>query len=145
MAVKKGTLKRENEAGTYDEINLKTSANQVKMTDGTTVQDFLDSLSSAGGSNVKIVSDIQARDALISEKGQIVYVEDATGDSTVTKGSLAYIYDGINWRKVAEVETQGDVFEWANILNKPDIVDIKVSTIEPVGQIDGDIWIEAIV
>ena len=91
MAVKKGTLKRENEAGTYDEINLKTSANQVKMTDGTTVQDFLDSLSSAGGSNVKIVSDIQARDALISEKGQIVYVEDATGDSTVTKGSLAYI------------------------------------------------------
>lgn len=115
------------------------------MTDGTTVQDFLDSLSSAGGSNVKIVSDIQARDALISEKGQIVYVEDATGDSTVTKGSLAYIYDGINWRKVAEVETQGDVFEWANILNKPDIVDIKVSTIEPVGQIDGDIWIEEIV
>ncbi len=145
MGIKNGTLKRENEAGTYDEINLKTSASQVKMTDGTTVQDYLDNLSSAGGTNVKIVSDIQTRDALIPEVGQIVYVEDATDDSTVTAGSLAYIYDGINWRKIAEIETQSDVLEWANILNKPDIVDIKVSTIEPVGQIAGDIWIEEIV
>ena len=49
MAVKKGTLKRKNGAGTYDEINLKTTAEQVKMTDGTTVQAFLDSLPSGGG------------------------------------------------------------------------------------------------
>lgn len=99
MAVKKGTLKRKNGAGTYDEINLKTTAEQVKMTDGTTVQAFLDTLPTGGGAGAKVVADITARDALTSEEGLIAYVVDATGDSTVKSGGASYIYDGSNWIK----------------------------------------------
>ena len=145
MAIKKGTLKRKNEEGTYDEINLKTSANQVKMADGTTVQTFLDSLPSGGGSSAKIVADISTRDALTPEEGQIVYVKDATGDSSVTTGGESYIYDGTNWIKISKIENLDAVFDWSSIQNKPNIVDIKIATTEPTGQVDGDIWIEEIV
>ena len=63
MAVKKGILKRKNNSGTYDEINLQTSAEQVKMADGKTVQAFLDSLPTGDGAGAKVVADITARDA----------------------------------------------------------------------------------
>ena len=142
MAVKKGTLKRKNNSGTYDEINLQTSAEQVKMADGKTVQAFLDSLPSGGGSNAKVVADITARDALIPEEGLIAYVVDATGDSTVKSGGASYIYDGSNWIKISEFESMDMIIDWTDIQNKPNIVDIKVSATEPVGQKEGDIWIE---
>ena len=143
MAVKKGTLKRKNGAGTYDEINLKTTAEQVKMTDGTTVQAFLDSLPSGGGSNAKVVADITARDALTNAaEGLIAYVVDATGDSTVKSGGASYIYDGSNWIKISEFESMDMIIDWTDIQNKPNIVDIKVSATEPTGQIEGDIWIQ---
>ncbi len=142
MAVKKGILKRKNNSGTYDEINLQTSAEQVKMRDGTTVQAFLDSLPSGGGSNAKVVADITARDALTTEEGLIAYVMDATGDSTVTAGGASYIYDGSNWVKISEFESMDMIIDWTDIQNKPNIVDIKVSATEPTGQIEGDIWIQ---
>ena len=142
MAIKKGTLKRKNSAGTYDEINLKTTAEQVKMKDGTTVQAFLDSLPSAGGVGAKVVADITARDALTPEEGLIAYVVDATGDSTVTAGGASYIYDGSNWVKISEFESMDAVINWTDIQGKPNIVDIKVSATKPTGQVEGDIWIE---
>ena len=142
MAVKKGTLKRKNSVGTYDEINLKTTAEQVKMTDGTTVQAFLDSLPTGGGAGAKVVVDITARDALTTAEGLIAYVVDATGDSTVKSGGASYIYDGSNWIKISEFESMDMIIDWTDIQNKPNIVDIKVSATEPVGQKEGDIWIE---
>ena len=142
MAVKKGILKRKNNSGTYDEINLQTSAEQVKMRDGTTVQAFLDSLPSGGGSNAKVVADITARDALTTAEGLIAYVVDATGDSTVKSGGASYIYDGSNWIKISEFESMDMIIDWTDIQNKPNIVDIKVSATEPTDQIEGDIWIE---
>ena len=142
MAVKKGILKRKNNSGTYDEINLQTSAEQVKMADGKTVQAFLDSLPAGGGAGAKVVADITARDALTSEEGLIAYVVDATGDSTVTSGGASYIYDGSNWIKISEFESMDAVINWTDIQGKPNIVDIKVSATEPTGQIEGDIWIE---
>ena len=142
MAVKKGTLKRKNGAGTYDEINLKTTAEQVKMTDGTTVQAFLDSLPSAEGAGAKVVADITARNALTTEEGLIAYVVDATGDSTVKSGGASYIYDGSNWIKISEFESMDVELEWADIKNKPNIIDIQVSATQPSGQKEGDIWIE---
>ena len=142
MAVKKGTLKRKNSAGTYDEINLKTTAEQVKMTDGTTVQAFLDNLPTGGGAGAKVVADITARDALTSEEGLIAYVVDATGDSTVKSGGASYIYDGSNWIKISEFESMDMIIDWTDIQNKPNIVHIKVSATEPTGQIEGDIWIQ---
>ena len=142
MAVKKGILKRKNNSGTYDEINLQTSAEQVKMADGKTVQAFLDSLPSGGGSNAKVVADITARDALTTAEGLIAYVVDATGDSTVKSGGASYIYDGSNWIKISEFESMDMIIDWTDIQNKPNIVHIKVSTTEPIGQIEGDIWIQ---
>lgn len=142
MAVKKGTLKRKNGAGTYDVINLGTTAEQVKMTNGTTVQHFLDNLPSNGGTGAKVVADITARDALTSEEGLIAYVVDATGDSTVKTGGASYIYDGSNWIKISEFESMDVILKWADIQGKPNIVDVKVSSTEPTGQKEGDIWIE---
>ena len=142
MAVKKGTLKRKNVAGTYDEINLKTTAEQVKMADGTSVQAFLDGLSSAGGAGAKVVPDITARDALTSTEGLIAYVVDATGDITVKTGGASYIYDGSNWIKISEFESMDVLVDWTDIQNKPNIVDVQVSATEPAGQKEGDIWIQ---
>ena len=142
MAVKKGTLKRKNGAGTYDEINLKTTAEQVKMTDGTTVQAFLDTLPTGGGAGAKVVADITARDALTSEEGLIAYVVDATGDSTVASGGASYIYDGSNWIKISEFESMDVLVDWTDIQNKPNIVDIQVSSTQPSNQKEGDIWIQ---
>ncbi len=142
MAVKKGTLKRKNGSGGYDEINLSTSAEQVKMANGTSVQTFLDSLPTGGGAGAKVVADITARDALTPEEGLIAYVVDATGDSTVTSGGASYIYDGSNWIKISEFESMDAVINWTDIQGKPNIVDIKVSATEPTGQIEGDIWIQ---
>ena len=142
MAVKKGTLKRKNGAGTYDEINLQTSAEQVKMADGKTVQAFLDSLPTGDGAGSKVVADITARDALTTAEGLIAYVVDATGDSTVKSGGASYIYDGSNWIKISEFESMDMIIDWTDIQNKPNIVHIKVSATEPTGQIEGDIWIQ---
>ena len=142
MAVKKGTLKRKNSAGTYDEINLQTSAEQVKMADGKTVQAFLDSLPTGDGAGSKVVADITARDALTTAEGLIAYVVDATGDSTVKSGGASYIYDGSNWIKISEFESMDMIIDWTDIQGKPNIVDIKVSATEPTGQIEGDIWIQ---
>ena len=142
MAVKKGTLKRKNSAGTYDEINLQTSAEQVKMADGKTVQAFLDSLLTGDGAGSKVVADITARDALTTAEGLIAYVVDATGDSTVKSGGASYIYDGSNWIKISEFESMDMIIDWTDIQNKPNIVHIKVSATEPTGQIEGDIWIQ---
>ncbi len=142
MAVKKGTLKRKNSAGTYDEINLQTSAEQVKMADGKTVQAFLDSLPTGDGAGSKVVADITARDALTTAEGLIAYVVDATGDSTVKSGGASYIYDGSNWIKISEFESMDMIIDWTDIQNKPNIVHIKVSATEPTGQIEGDIWIQ---
>ena len=142
MAVKKGILKRKNNSGTYDEINLQTSAEQVKMADGTTVQAFLDSLPAGGGAGAKVVADITARDALTPTEGLIAYVVDATGDSTVKSGGASYIYDGSNWIKISEFESMDMIIDWTDIQNKPNIVDIKVSATEPTDQIEGDIWIQ---
>ena len=67
---------------------------------------------------------------------------DATGDSTVASGGASYIYDGSNWIKISEFESMDVLVDWIDIQNKPNIVDIQVSATEPVGQIEGDIWIE---
>ena len=146
MAVKNGVLKKHN--GTdYDQINLKTTAGQVELSDGTTVQDFVDNLpTGSGGSSAVVVADIDARDALTvtAASGQIVYVKDATGDSTVNTNGATYIFDGTDWIKISEFESLDTVLNWTDIQGKPNVVDIQVSATQPTGQKAGDFWIQEV-
>lgn len=68
-----------------------------------------------------IVADITARDALTPDHAQFVYVVDATGDSTVTAGGATYLFDPdtTTWVKVNEAESLDVVLSWANIQDKP--------------------------
>lgn len=71
-------------------------------------------------SKYQVVADIAARNAL-TEKTSLVYVKNATGDSTVKSGGATYIYDSATsaWVKTSETESMDLVFSWANLQDKP--------------------------
>ena len=143
MATKKGKLNVKTATG-QDEVHLKTSGEQVLLSDGTTVQEFVDSaaVGGTGKSKMQIVADITARDALTLERGEQVLVIDATGDTTVKSGAATYIFDGADYIKLSEHESMDVVFSYNDLTDKPDIPGVKVSATEPIGQKDGDLWIE---
>ena len=68
----------------------------------------------------QVVADIAARNAL-TDKTSLVYVKNATGDSTVKSGGATYIYDSATsaWVKISEAESMDLVFSWASLQNKP--------------------------
>lgn len=54
----------------------------------------------------RVVDNIAARDAIEDKFSNLqVYVIDATGDNTVSKGGADYLYDGTNWIKTGESES----------------------------------------
>lgn len=57
------------------------------------------------GSNIRVVPDINSRNAINAFKGLKVLVLDASDDTTVGSGAASYIYDGSEWVKVSEVES----------------------------------------
>lgn len=71
-------------------------------------------------SKYQVVADIAARNAL-TDKTSLVYVKNATGDSTVKSGGATYIYDlaTSSWVKTSEAESMDLVFSWANLQDKP--------------------------
>lgn len=76
--------------------------------DATTGKVKLDALPDSVRAGVTYVKDIAARDTLGDEaKRGVVFVLDATGDNTVTKGAAMYAWDkaGSKWIKYAEVES----------------------------------------
>ena len=68
-----------------------------------------------------IVSDITARNALTLTTTKAVYVQNATGDPTVSSGGAYYLYNPSNssWIKTAEAESMDIALTWANISGKP--------------------------
>ena len=77
-----------------------------------------------GHSKSQIVANITARDALTGVNlGDIAYVQDATGDNTVSSGGATYIASvensTVTWIKVAEWESMDVILQWANIQGKP--------------------------
>lgn len=52
-----------------------------------------------------IAANIAARDALVLDVGDEVYVIDASADPTVTSGGAKYIWDGTAFLKIAEDES----------------------------------------
>ena len=71
-------------------------------------------------SKYQVVADIAARNAL-ADKNSLVYVKNATGDSTVKSGGATYVYDSATsaWVKISEAESMDLVFSWANLQDKP--------------------------
>jgi hypothetical protein len=72
--------------------------------------------------NLKIVSNIEARDALTLTSSSFVLVADATDDSTVKSGAALYVYDAGTgyYTKVTEYESLDilDLFENKAVLDK---------------------------
>ena len=74
----------------------------------------------AGFSQIQIVADIAARDAIASPiTGAYVLVIDASADATVTAGAASYIHNGTLWVKVTEYESMDLSLTWAALQNKP--------------------------
>ncbi len=75
----------------------------------------------AGASNIFVVADIAARDALAPTVVTQAIVVDATNDTSVALGSATYVYDPVGdaWSKIAEHESMDAVLQWANIQGRP--------------------------
>ncbi len=72
-------------------------------------------------SQIKIVPDIAARNALAPTSTVYVYVQNATGDATVASGGATYLYNvaGSVWIKVSEAESMDVTLNWSALVGKP--------------------------
>ena len=72
--------------------------------------------------NIRVLADIAARNALVLTRNVLALVLDATGDETVATGAALYIFDAENgsiWSKVSEFESLDVQLTWDAIQNKP--------------------------
>ena len=74
-------------------------------------------------STIVIAENINERNTLGTKAGMIVWVKDATADSTVKTGGAAYISVSrggkIEWDKMAESESMDITLAWDSIVGKP--------------------------
>lgn len=109
------------ETPNYVEIYVSNAAGDAvkRVINTADVQTMINSAISSV-SNYRVVADIAARNALNGEKS-LVYVKNATGDTTVKSGGATYIYDSATsaWVKTSEAESMDLVFSWANLQDKP--------------------------
>ena len=98
-----------------------TNADATAVRRVITEQDVINLINANAGSGVQIVNDIAARNALTPINGQLVYVLDATGDSTVASGAASYIWKASTseWVKLTEFESMDVVVRWSNIQGAP--------------------------
>lgn len=73
----------------------------------------------AAYSQLEVVADIPARNALAPTINMVVFVQDATGDITVISGAATYLYDTIGsvWYKIAT--TGQSAVDWTSITGRP--------------------------
>jgi len=72
----------------------------------------------SGQASITIFNTIALRDAYVpAATGELAFVRDATGDSTVASGSAEYLWDGVNsvWIKVFEAESLDVVLSFAHL------------------------------
>jgi hypothetical protein len=115
----------------YVEMYVTDSEGSAKRIINQTDINLLISDAIAAANELKIVADIEARDAYIAPgsttgvatKPRYVYVVDATGDMTVTSGGATYLYDNeigaLNWIKISEAESLDVTVSWADIDGAP--------------------------
>lgn len=81
----------------------------------------LPTMGSVGNAGITIVDTYANMTALTPSDAKVVFVKDATGDSTVKSGWAQYMYEDAtkSWVKLAEQESLDVVLDWANVTNKP--------------------------
>lgn len=84
----------------------------------------------ANVSNIQVVADIAARNALAPTTTKYVYVKNATGDNTVKAGGATYLWDtGTSaWVKISEAESLDLSLTWASISGKPSSTPAQIDT-----------------
>lgn len=111
-------------AGSPDYVELYvtgTSASTVKrIFKQSDVQALIDASLSAL-SQMEVVANIAARNALTPTRNMTVLVLDATGDGTVASGAATYVYRlaTTSWIKISEAESLDIAITWAAISGKP--------------------------
>ncbi len=105
-----------------------SSASTVKrIINDVDVQDMIDT-SVASQTQLEVVADITARNALTPTRNMTVLVLNATGDATVASGAATYVYrlSTTSWTKISEAESMDLSITWASITGKPTsaVVDI---------------------
>jgi hypothetical protein len=106
----------------YIHVNPSSLAELIKLSDDRTVEDVITSLEATinAQEHAHVVADIDGRDQLaLGNIVQIVYVLDATGDTTVAAGGATYLWDGAAYHKIAEFESLDLELTWANLEGKP--------------------------
>lgn len=98
-----------------------TSASVVKRIVNTDDVQSMINASLAGLSEVEIVANIAARNALAPTRNMTVMVLDATGDATVASGAATYVYrlSNTTWYKISEAESMEISVTWAALAGKP--------------------------
>lgn len=109
--------------GQLYKLLLETTAAQVSMSDGVSVETRVNTLERALAANTttRFADNIAARDALTGLiPGDRVHVSDATADASVTSGGATYIWmPGLEWRKLSEDESMDLIFAWDRLEGKP--------------------------
>lgn len=110
-------------AGTpnYIELYVTNSSNQIRRIINAADIAALISAAVAAATELTIVADIAARDALAPTAPRYVFVTNATADSTVASGGATYLFNptGSVWIKVSEAESLDVNVTWASITGKP--------------------------
>jgi hypothetical protein len=96
----------------------------VTSSDGSQVRRVItdDDVLALSGSGVRIVDTIADRDAITPKaNGMLVYVLDATGDSTVSSGAASYLWreSTTQWVKLTEYESMDVSVQWSSIQGRP--------------------------
>lgn len=106
--------------GAYAETYV-TDASAVGKSVGNTAMIQAVAAGLGGTSQVEVVANITARDALTLTKNTMVLVVSAIGDATVASGAALYVWiqSSTSFTKVAEYESMDVVVQWASIQGKP--------------------------
>jgi hypothetical protein len=109
-----------NSGGSYAETYLTSEMGVAKAVGNTAMIEAVVGAMTAA-SEVQLVADITARDALDLDINTMVLVTDATGDPTVEAGAAMYFYDATSetFIKVTEYESLDVTLNWAALADKP--------------------------
>ena len=109
-------------AGLFDIYVTGTDAAEVRHVISRSEINSMISQAVTDFTNIRVVADITARDALAPTRNVLALVLDATADVTVQSGAALYVFDSeteSGWVKVSEFESLDVVLDWSAIQNKP--------------------------
>ena len=108
----------------YVEIYVTSATGEARRVINKADIDLLIQAAVTNATELLIVADIAARDALTLTATRYVFVKDATADTSVTSGGATYLYDpaapsGSRWTKISVAESLDVQLTWAAIEGKP--------------------------